>query len=138
MSILDVVSRAKAIVYGHGMGESPTIIQAPSAANETSIGTTVKFDLATAELAKVEAGDVLSVLAAATAAGAHMMYVLSKDATSVTALASYMGSPAVTADGDLDSAFFELNPLKSEHFIYQAAESVFTTLLYPNIHKYNT
>jgi len=126
------------LVYGHGLGEKPSIVQAPAAANETSIGTTVVFDLATAELAKVEAGDVLSVLAAATAADAHMMYILSKDATSVTALASYMGSPAVTADGDLDAVLFELDPLKSEHFIYQAVETVFTTLLYPDIHKYNT
>ena len=138
MAIIDVVSRVKTILYGHGLGEQPAIVQAPSAANETSIGTTVVFDLATAELAKVEAGDVLSVLAAATAADAHMMYVLSKNSTSVTALASYMGSPAVTADGDLDSAIFELNPLKSEYFIYQAAESVYTTLLFPDIQKYGT
>ncbi len=138
MAILAIVSRVKALLYGHGLGEKPTIIQAPAAANETSIGTTVVFDLATAELAKVDAGDVLSVLAAATAADAHMMYVLSKDSTSVTALASYMGSPAVTADGDLDAAFFELDPLVSEHFIYQAVETVFTTLLYPDIHKYGT
>jgi len=138
MAILTIVSRAKTLLYGHGLGEKPTIVQAPAAANETSIGTTVVFDLATAELAKVEAGDVLSVLAAATAADAHMMYVLSKDSTSVTALASYMGSPAVTADGDLDAAFFELDPLVSEHFIYQGIETVFTSLLYPDIHKYGT
>ena len=138
MAIATVVSRVKSILYGHGLGEKPAIVQAPAAANETSIGTTVVFDLATAELAKVEAGDVLSVLAAATAADAHMMYVLSKDSTSVTALASYMGSPAVTADGDLDAAFFELDPVVSEHFIYQAVETVFTTLLYPDISKYNT
>ena len=138
MTTLAVVSRVKAILYGHGLGEKPTIVQAPAAANETSIGTTVVFDLATAQLAKVDAGDVLSVMAAATAADAHMMYVMSKDSTSVTALASYMGSPAVTADGDLDAVFFELNALKSEWFIYQAVESVFNTLLYPQIYKYGT
>ena len=138
MTTLAVVSRVKAILYGHGLGEKPTIVQAPAAANETSIGTTVVFDLATAQLAKVDAGDVLSVMAAATAADAHMMYVMSKDTTSVTALASYMGSPAVTADGDLDAVFFELNALKSEWFIYQAVESVFNTLLYPQIYKYGT
>jgi len=138
MSAATIVSRVKAILYGHGLGESPTLIQAPAAANETSIGTTVVFDLATAELAKVEAGDVLSVLGAAAATGAHMVYVLSKDSTSVTALASYFGAPAVTADGDLDSAIFELNPLKSEHLIFQAVETVFATLLYPDIYKYGT
>ena len=138
MAASTIVSRVKTLLYGHGLGEKSTIVQAPAAANETSIGTTVTFDLATAELAKVEAGDTLSVLAAATAADAHMLYVMSKNTTSVTALASYMGSPAVTADGDLDGAFFELNPLKSEHFIYQAVESVYTTLLYPQIYKYGT
>ena len=138
MAASTIVSRVKTLLYGHGLGEKSTIVQAPSAANETSIGTTVTFDLATAELAKVEAGDVLSVLAASASTGAHMMYVMSKNTTSVTALASYMGSPAVTADGDLDDAFFELNPLKSEWFIYQAVESVFATLLYPEIYKYGT
>jgi len=138
MATTDIVQRAKNLLYGYGIGEQPTIIQAPAAANETSIGTTVTFDLATAQLAKVAEGDVLSVLAAATAADAHVMYVLSKDATSVTAVASYMGAPAVTADGDLDGALFELSPLKSEHLIYQAIETVFSTLLYPDVHKYGT
>jgi len=138
MSATTIVSRVKSILYGHGIGEAPAVIQAPAAANETSIGTTVTFDLATAELAKVESGDVLSVMAAATAADAHVMYVLSKDATSVTAIASYMGAPAVTADGDLDGALFELSPLKSEHMLYQAVATVFTTLLYPDIYKYGT
>lgn len=134
----EIVERTRALLYGHGLGEKPTIVLAPAAANETSIGTTVTFDLATAELAKVEAGDVLSVVGASAATGAHSVYVLSKNSTSVTALSSYMGSPAVTADGDLDSAVFELDPLKSEHFLWQAAESVITTLLYHEIHKYNT
>jgi len=138
MALIDIIARTKALLYGHGLGEAPTIIQAPAAANETSIGTTVVFDLAAAELAKVQAGDVLSVLAASTAAASYMVYVLSKDATSVTALASYMGSPAVTADGNLDSAVFELNPLKSEFLIFQNVETVFKTLLYPEIFKYNT
>jgi len=138
MTAATAVLRAKALLYGHGLGEKPTIIQAPAAANETSIGTTVVFDLATAELAKVEAGDVLSVLGAGTAAASHSVYVLSKNTTSVTVLASYMGSPAVDSDGDLDAAILELNPLKSEHFIWQAVETVYATLLYPDIHKYNT
>ncbi len=138
MATKAIVERAKALLYSHGLGESPTIVQAPAAANETSFGATVVFDLATAELAKVEAGDVLSVLGAASATASHMVYVLSKDSTSVTAIASYMGSPIVDGDGDLDAALFELNPLKSEHFIYQAVESVIGTLLYPDIHKYNT
>jgi hypothetical protein len=138
MATTDIVQRVKTLLYGHGLGEKPTVVLAPAAANETSIGTTVVFDLATAELAKVNAGDVLSVLGAATAPAAYMMYVMSKDSTSVTALASYMGSPAVTADGDLDGVVFELGSLKSEWFIYQAVESVFNTLLYPQIYKYGT
>ena len=138
MATKAIVERAKALLYSHGLGESPTIVQAPAAANETSFGATVVFDLATAELAKVEAGDVLSVLGASAAASSHMVYVLSKNSTSVTAIASYMGAPIVDGDGDLDAALFELNPLKSEHFIYQAVESVIGTMLYPDIHKYNT
>lgn len=137
-TMTDVVQRTRMLLYGTGLGEKPTIVVAPAAANETSIGTTVTFDLASAELSKVAAGDVLSVMGAATADDAHSMYVLSKDSTSVTALASYFGSPAVTADGDLDGAVFELDPLKPEHFLWQAAESVVATLLYPEVYKYNT
>lgn len=137
-TMTEIVARTRSLLYSSGLGEKPSIVLAPAAANETSIGTTVVFDLATAELAKVEAGEVLSVLGASAATGAHTVYVLSKDSTSVTALASYMGSPAVTADGDLDGAVFELDALKSEHFLWQAAESVISTMLYPEIYKYNT
>ncbi len=68
------------------------------------------------------------------------MYVMSTNSTSetVTALASYMGSPAVTADGDLDAVVLEIDALKSEHFLYQAVETVFSTLLYPEVYKYNS
>lgn len=137
-TMTEIVQRTRSMLYSSGLGEKPTIVLAPAAANETSIGTTVVFDLDTAELAKVAAGDVLSVLGAATADAAYSMYLLSKNSTSVTALSSYMGSPAVTADGDLDNAVFELDPLKSEHFLWQAAESVISTLLYPEVYKYNT
>lgn len=137
-TMTEIVARTRSLLYGQGIGEKPTIVLAPSAANETSIGTTVVFDLATAELAKVQAGDNLSVLGAADATGAHSVYVMSKNSTSVTALSSYMGAPAVAADGDLDGAVFELNSLKSEHFLWQAAESVISTLLWPEVFKYNT
>ena len=138
MAASDIVARTRSLLYGTGLGEKPTIVLAPAAANETSIGTTVVFDLAAAELAKVEAGDVLSVLGASAATGAHSVYVLEKDSTSVTALASYEGSPAVTADGDLDGVVFELGALKPEHFLWQAVESVVSTMLYPEIYKYAT
>lgn len=126
------------MLYSAGLGEKPTIVLAPSSAAETSIGTTVVFNLDAAELAKVQAGDVASVVNASDATGAHSVYILSKDSTSVTALASYQGAPAVSADGDLDGAVFELNALKPEHFLWQAAESVIATLLWPDVIKYAT
>jgi len=138
MADTDIVARTRSLLYANGLGEKPTIVLAPAAANETSIGTTVTFDLATAELAKVEAGDVLSVLGASASTGAHTVYVTGKNSTSVTALASYNGAPAVASDGDLDGAVFELDASKSEHFIWQAVESVVSAMLYPEIYKYNT
>ncbi len=140
MTAAAVVNRVKSLLYGQGLGEQPTIVQAPAAANETSFGTTVTFALATAERAKVGNGDVLSVMNATTAADAYMLYVLSQNVTAgtVTAVTPYFGSPTVDADGELDDALFELNPLKSEHFLFQAVESVFTTLLYPQIYKYGS
>ncbi len=83
----------------------------------------------------MSAGDTLSVYGAATATVAHMVYVLSVSTDTVTAVNSYWGSPAV-ADTSMDSALLELNPLRSEHFIYQAVESVFATLLWPDVLKY--
>lgn len=134
----DIVARTRSLLYGHGIGEKPTIVVAPADTQSTSIGTTVTFTLGTKELAKVEPGDTLGVLNAATAGAAHSTYVLSKSTSTVTVLASYMGAPPVTGPADLDGAVFELNPLKSEHFLWQAAQTAIDTLLYPEIYKYKT
>ena len=135
MSDSDIVKRVKTILYGSGIGEHPPILQAAADAAETSIGTTVTFTLASAEGAKVAAGDVLSVYGAATATVAHMLYVLSVATDTVTAVNGFWGSPVV-ADALLDGALLEQNPLRSEHFIYQAIETVFATLLWPDVLKY--
>ena len=135
MSDQTIVQRAKAILYGHGVGEHPAIIRSAADADETVTAPTVAFDLYAGQGAKVAAGDTLSIYSAATAADAHALYVLSVSTDALVAVNGYWGSPVVVAD-DLDGALFELNPLRAEHFLFQAVETVFSSLLYPEVSKY--
>ena len=135
MATVDIVQRAKTILYGHGIGEKPVILRANADAAETVSGATVAFALLdAAEGDEVAAGDVLSVFNAATASVAHVVYVLSESAGTVTAVNGFLGSPVV-ADTLLDAALLEILPGGgvSEHVVYQAVETVFTSLLYPDI-----
>ena len=135
MATVDIVQRAKTVLYGHGIGEKPVILQCAADAVEVVSGSTVTFDMTSnAEAAKVEPSDVLSVYNSATAAVAHVVYVLSVSSATITAVNGYLGSPVV-ADTLLDGALLELLPGGgvSEHIIYQHVETVFTTLLYPDI-----
>ena len=136
MSDKDIVQRVKSLLYGTALGEQPTIIQAAADAAESSPAAVVTFTLASSEGVKVSAGDMLSVYAAATASVAHSVYVLSVSTDTVTAVNGYWGSPVV-ADTLLDSALLELNPLRAEHFLFQAVETVFSTFLWPDVLKYN-
>lgn len=135
MADKDIVARVKSLLYGTALGEQPTIIQAAADAAESSPAAVVTFTLASSEGAKVAPGDMLSVYGAATAAVAHSVYVLSVSTDTVTAVNGYWGSPVV-ADTLLDSALLELNPLRAEHFLFQAVESVFSTFLWPDVLKY--
>jgi hypothetical protein len=138
MADKDIVQRVKSLLYGTALGEAPPIVQlANEPVDGSSVGTTVTVTFLDAtEAGKVEAGDILSVYNAATADDAHSIYVLSKSGTAVTGVNGYWGSPLV-ADGDLDDALLELNPLRAEHFLFQAVESVFATFLWPDVLKYN-
>ena len=139
MAATDIVQRVRTVLYGHGLGEKPTIIEGAADAAETGFtsSATLSFALDTGEGAKVEAGDVLSVYGASASTGAHMLYVLGVATDTVTALNGYWGSPTV-GDADLDGAIFELDPLRGEWFIWQAVESVFDNLLYPEVYKFST
>jgi hypothetical protein len=79
------------------------------------------------------------VWGAASASVAHVVYVLSVSSATVTAINGFEGSPAV-ADTLLDGAILEIIPGggKAEWHIWQAMESVFTSLLWPDIWEYAT
>lgn len=142
MATVDIVQRAKNILYGHGLGEKPVLLRCAADAAESVSGDIVTFAMTSSAEAtdNIEAGDVLSVWNAATATVAHVVYVIDTptDAT-VTAVNGYIGSPVV-ADTLLDGAILEVIPGggASEHIIYQAVETVFTTLLWPDIWEYST
>ena len=138
MSATDIIQRARAHIYGQGIGEAPSIVLAAADASETVSAPTISFDLATGSGSSVQAGNVLSVINAADVDSAYMLYVLSVATDTVTALMGYLGSPSPTTANDLDGAVFEIDPLKSEHLIWQKVESVFSTMLWPNVYKYGT
>ena len=125
-------------MYGQGVGEAPAIVLAAANANETVAAPTIVFTVATGSGSQIQAGNVLSVVNAATAASAYMLYVLSVSTDAVTALMGYLGSPSPTTANALDGAVFEIDPLKSENLIWQKMEAVFSTMLWPEVYKYNT
>ncbi len=140
MATVDIVQRAKTILYGHGIGEKPVLIRCNADAAESATGDIVTFALLdAAEGDKVTGGDVLSIWNAATASVAHVVYVISESAGTVTAVNGFLGSPVV-ADTLLDAAVLEILPggAISEHIIYQNVETVFLSLLYPDIWEYGT
>ena len=97
---------------------------------------TIAFDVA--DGTQVQSGDVLSVIDAATATAAYVLYVLSVSTNTVTALMGYFGSPSPTAADALDGAVFEVNALKTEWLIWQKVETTIDTLLWPVVYKPNT
>jgi hypothetical protein len=136
----DIVQRAKTILYGHGIGQKPVLLQCKADASESVSGSIVTFDMIdNPEAAKAEAGDVLSVYDSATAAVAHALYVLSTSSATIACINGYLGSPVV-ADGLLDGKILELIPGGgvSEHIIFQHVETVFDTLLWPDLWEYQT
>lgn len=137
MAAIDLIQRTRAHLYGQGVGEKPVIVQGAADASETVTDPTIVFNVATNEGAKLNAGDVISVISAADADSAFMLYVLSVATDTVTALMGYLGSPKPTTANDLDGALFEVNPVKSEWLIWQKVETVVDTMLWPQVYKYN-
>jgi hypothetical protein len=137
MAAVDVIQKVKSRLYGFGVGEQPVIVRGAANASETVTAPIIVFSVYAGEGSKIAAGDVLSVINAADADSAYMLYVLSVATDAVTAVMGHMGSPSPTTADDLDGALFELNPLKSEWMMWQMAESVVNTLLWPQVYKYN-
>ena len=105
----------------------------PLTLTETVTAPTIEFDVADGD--QVQAGDILSVVDAADADSAFVLYVLSVATDTVTALMGYFGSPSPTTADDLDGAVFEVNPVKSEWLMWQKVETTIDTLLWPVVYK---
>ena len=138
MATSDIVARTRAILYGNGLGEKPSVVLGAANANESTSGSLVTFTLASSEGSKCAVGDVLGVYGGGTAAAAFLVYITSISTDTITGINSYLGSPAITGSdsGDLDAAVLEINPVRSEFFLYQAVETVFTGLLWPDIYEF--
>jgi hypothetical protein len=139
MATSDIVARVRAVLYGAGIGEKPVIIEVAADAAETITGGKIVFTVASGQGAKISAGDVLGVYGAASAAVAHVFYVLSVSTDTVTALNTYWGSTASAVDA-LDDALLEIIPGggTTEWMIFQQVEAVFDGFLWDQIWAFNT
>ena len=139
MAMTDIVNQTKTLLHGAGLGEKPVITRAATDAAETITGSTIVFSLLAGEGASsgIAAGDVLSVVGAATQALSAVLYVLSVSTDAVTALNSYDGAPATAANA-LDAAVFELNAPRSEFLLWADVSSVIAGMLWPEVYLYTT
>lgn len=137
MATTDIIQRARAHIYGQGVGEAPTIVLGNANAAESVSAPIITFNVATGEGAKITPGDILSVINAASASAAYVLYVTSKSTDAITAYMGYLGAPSPTTANALDGAVFELNPLKTEFLMWQKLEAVYASMLWPQVYKYN-
>ena len=139
MAMTDLVNTTKTLLYGAGLGEKPSIVRGASNANETITNPTIVFTLLAGEGAAsgIAAGDILSVVGAATQALSHVLYVLSVSTDTVTCLSSYDGAPVSVADA-FDSEVFELNAPRSEYLLWGDVSAVIAGLLWPEVYLYTT
>lgn len=136
MALSDLISRARTIVYGSGLGEKPAVRVGAASANETTTNQLCTFALDTNEGAKVKPGNILSVYDPSTEADAHAFYVTGVSGDTITAINGYLGSPVIVGSdsGDLDNALFEQNPMVTGYEIFEAIDTVFSNLLWPQVY----
>lgn len=120
------------------MGEKPSIRLAAADALESFAAPLVSFALAAGEGAKVKVGEVLAVYSPTSAAAAHVIYVTSISADTITGINGGMiGAPAVVASA-LDSVLFEQDPLVTSHEIHNAISTVTARFLWPDVYQIET
>jgi hypothetical protein len=139
MSRASLVNRVRDYIYGTGLGEKPSIRRAHAAANSSQASGVATFLMASGEGDKIKAGNVLSVVdfsSASSESTSYCFYVLSVATDTVTAVAEYMGGPAISATTALNGALFEQNPLVTQARIHQAIDSIFSAYLWPSVWKY--
>jgi hypothetical protein len=137
MALADYVWRTREIIYGSEIGELPPIRIAAADALESVSGSIISFALATDEGSKVKAGHTLAALDATDPTKCYAFYVTGVSTDTITAVNGYGGTPAAAA-GNLDSLIFEQNPLILPFKIHKAIDTVFGTLLYPDVFKFST
>lgn len=138
MALVDIVERAKNIIYGTGLGRKPALRRVAADAAETGVGNeVVTFALLSGEGDKVKKGQILSVRSAETEGSAHVFYVLDVATDTVTAVDGYGGAPALTTD-NIDGVVLEQNPLVTNFEIFEAIDQVVANHLWPEIYMFDT
>ena len=130
MARADTVAKVRSILYGSGLYEKPPLRVLDASGND-SLGSGTTVTLASATASTVAKGDVLSTTTGV-AASAYAFYVTAADATTITAIPQYMGSPDPSA-ADLNSAVLEQNPKATEHEIHNAIDTIINSYLWPEL-----
>lgn len=129
MSRADIIGITRDLIYGHGLGEKPSVRRAASAATVTPSGGTVSFDLLAGEGAKVRAGDVLALRGTTAVSNAAVLEVLSVATDTVTAVVS---DGSITP-ANLNDAILDQNPLVTELTMHRALTNIVANWLYPTV-----
>ena len=135
MALSDILTTARGLINGAGLGEKPSLRLTAASANITASGQTITFSLATGEGAKVKPGHVLSIMGSSGAADAFVVYVTSVNGDQVTGVA-YDGSPTPSGT-DLDAKVLEQNAMIHELDLHRAIDTV-VSMLYPSIFSFAT
>ncbi len=135
MALSDILTTARGLINGAGLGEKPSLRLAASPANITASGQTITFSLVTGEGAKVRPGHVLSIMGSSGAADAFVIYVTSVSGDQVTGVV-YDGSPTPSG-ADLDGKVLEQNAMIHELDLHRAIDTV-VSMLYPSIFAFAT
>lgn len=139
MALADIVQKVKGQIYGNFTGEHPAIALLGPDVGPIVSSYNVVFSALTDEGDKIAVGDVLSVLGSASADDANVLRVTGVAGDVVTAINGWFGSPSITDDGDeLDGDILEINPVITEHVIWQKVNTVLDTFLYPYVYQLKT
>ncbi len=128
INAIDIRDEARQYIYGTGLGEKPTLVQGAGTTSVT--GDIVTFDIADGTDARP--ADILSVYAAADAANAFSVYVLSVATDTITGVNGYEG--AAWADSvSVASTIFEISPLVGEAMMFDKIDAVIGRFLWPQV-----
>jgi len=128
LSKTSITSKVRSRLYGSGLGEKPSIVQATGTATVTA--PTVAFSLVTGEGASVRKGHVLTAYEPASGA-AYGFYIIDVATDVITAINGYIGD--TIANAATMPTLLEVNAPISAGEIHDAIDEIIDGYLFPQV-----